>query len=241
MTEKEAEILAIKDIAGLRRLDPESFFYALHLTDQSVRHILELCGCFWMHSGNPKDPHAELTSGKCSNGFIDVFRALSYTNLCQIFAYQLLCIFDENFPDVDVEWVIGSSYAATDLAKDVANANGSRHGIMEKGEDKTQLWQRLAINEGEVVLQVEELITTLGTTEAVRSGLRDGNPHPVTFAPTALCLVHRSNATEIEGDPLLYLSHFDIWTADQSECELCKQGSRRVRPKTHWAELTGVG
>jgi len=236
---KEEDVLSITSVRELRELQPDEFSDDRILTERGVRHILELCGAFWEHSGDPKEPHPVLTSGMCSNGFIDTFRALTHANLCQIFAAQLVFLYDERYPDVQPEWVVGSAYAAIDLAKDAANIMGVRHGIPEK-EGKKQLWQRLAINPGEVVLQVEELITTLGTTEAVRRGIREGNPTPVTFAPAMLCLIHRSEVTEIEGAPILHLAHFDIWAKPPPECPLCKAGSeRQVRPKAHWAELTG--
>ncbi|GAF76555.1 unnamed protein product, partial [marine sediment metagenome] len=30
-----------------------------------------------------------------------------------------------------------------------------------------------------------------------------------------------------------------IWAVDPSECPLCKQGSKPLRPKTNWKKLTG--
>jgi len=227
---------------GIR--DPGSFkpvhFSGIEITQEEFVAIFQMCDAFWMHSGDPKDPHAELTSGLCSNGFIDCLRALSYTGICQGMASQLVDRLYRRY-NGHIGWVVGSDHAGAAFSKDVANVLGARHDFTEKGPDKTQLWKRLVIPEGEVVLQIEELMTTSGTTMAVRNGIREGNPNPVTFAPVVAVLVHRSDVQEIEGSPVVYPFHFDIWTAKPEDCPLCAAGSKRLRPKANWAELTGRG
>jgi hypothetical protein len=61
----------------------------------------------------------------------------------------------------------------------------------------------------------------------------------VTFAPVVGVLVHRSDVYEVEGAPVIYLAHYDISVWDPVDCPLCARGSKRLRPKQHWAELTG--
>ena len=115
----------------------------------------------------------------------------------------------------------------------------AQHDFTEKGPNKEQIWQRFVIEPEETVLQVEDLVTTTGTLQAVRDGIRKGNPHPVKFAPVVMTLVHRSNVHEFQGTPILYFAHYDINTWDPDECPFCKAGSLRLRPKQHWAELAG--
>lgn len=217
------------------------------LTQDSITHILQLCDALWLHSGDPDAPHAELTSGKCSNGFVDVLRALRYTNVCNILAYHMVhaieaTLYGENAPrSASLEWVVGSDHAGAAFSHDVARWMGCQHDFTEKGgpDGKEQLWKRFAIREGEGILQVEELMTTAGTLMAVREGIRKGNPNPVNFVPAVGVLVHRSDVYEIEGAPVVYLAHYDISVWDPADCPLCARGSKRLRPKTHWAELTG--
>ena len=137
--------------------------------------------------------------------------------------------------------IIGSDHAGADFSHDVARWFGAKHDFTEKSgpDGKQQVWKRFAIHEGESVLQVEELMTTAGTLMAVRDGIRKGNPSPVTFAPVVGVLVHRSDVYEIEGAPVVYLAHYDISVWDPKDCPLCAAGSKRLRPKQHWAELTG--
>ncbi len=190
-----------------------------------------------MHSGNPEDPHAELTSGLCSNGYINCSRVLAYTNLCQIFALQAVRRLRERC-HLPIDWVVSSDHAAVVFGKDVANILGCKFEFTEKGPDKTQVWKRQIIEPNEIVLQVEELITTAQTTLAVREGIRQGNPYPVNFAPFVLTFIHRSEVYQIENAEVLYVAHFDIWSLPPEECPLCQQGPPRLRPKEHWAELT---
>ena len=37
---------------------------------------------------------------------------------------------------------------------------------------------------------------------------------------------------------IVYLVHFDIKTWEPADCPLCKAGSKRLRPKQYWQELT---
>ena len=226
----------LTELLGLEPTD----FYEHDLNTDEFRHILETCDALWLHSGDLKAPHAELTSGDCSTGFVDTLRALTYPNLCEIMALQLV----NKIPDMynePIDWVVGSDHASATLSFAVASLFNARHDFTEKGPNKTQIWKRFTIEPGEIVLQVEELVTTTHTMEAVRDGIRKGNSHPVEFAPFVLTLVHRADVYKFENTPIIYVAHFDIQTWKQSECPLCAQGSERVRPKSkeNWARLTG--
>ncbi len=234
------EVLAINTIEDLRELTWRDI--DRNITEQEISHIFRLCDSLWLHSGNPADPHAELTSGKCSNGFVDTLRVLCYTNLCELLAYQMIQKINGGARHLGKEWVIGSDHAGADFSHGVATWLNAKHEFTEKGPNKSQLWQRLTIEPDEVVIQAEELVTTTTTLKAVREGIRAGNAkQPVRFAPFVATLVHRSKECEFEGWPIKYLVHYDIETWDGPEtCPLCKQGSKRLRPKTggNWAELT---
>lgn len=235
-------ILAAQTIDEILDLRPDDI--AGVMSQEEVTHILRLADCFWMHSGNPEDPHAILTSGKCSDGFVNVLPALSYTPICNLFGAMIARQIEQSYPNLhgrDV-WVIGSAYAAIDLSKSVADCLGARHGCGEKDGD-AQRWQRLEIRPEDTVIQVEELMTTLKTLVAVRNGIIAGNSTPVRFAPFVATLVHRSPIEEFEGQPIFRLAHYDIETWEPEDCPLCKQGSERLKPKVpaeNWQRLTGA-
>jgi len=203
-----------------------------------------------MHDGDPKNPHAELTSGKCSNGFFDCMRVLKYPNLNEILAIELatLLIEDirENYEEPsNIDWVIGSPYAAITFSYEVAKELRAVHGFCEKDpivpKEKKFLWQRMVIPGGSRVLQIEELITTSGTFRGVQRAIEEGNPEPVKFLPVVGVLVHRPPRLPADyGDrEIIALVEKEIWAVEPEDCPLCKAGSVRYRPKAHWRELTG--
>lgn len=216
--------------------------------DISAYEILswfDACDAYWMHSGNPSDPHAELTSGMCSNGFFDCLRVLKYVNLSEILANELACRIRSAIGDQKVDWVIGSPMAGITFGYAVARALGaSIFMFTEKDPAKKgkMLWNRLAIPEGDTVLQIEELTTTSKTLNAVQEAVDIGNPNPVNWLPFIGILVHRPPELPVNyygSRKVVALIKKEIWAVEPSECQLCKAGSVRYRPKTHWRELTG--
>ena len=225
------------DLAALKNMGGDSI--ARDMTREEFCHIFKLCEAMWIHDGRASSPHAELTSGKCSDGFINTPAVLQYTNLCELFSYQLMRLFLVHVVANRLGWVIGSDHAAATLSYSLAARLMCKHDFTEKGPGDTQLWRRHTIGPDEIVLQVEELVTTTATLERVRKGIIAGNTGPVKFEPFVLTLVHRSPHKTFDGVPIHYLQHFDISTWDPKDCPLCKQGSKRLRPKTNWVELTG--
>ncbi len=219
----------------IRTLRAEDF--GRELTLREFNHVLGECDAMWLHSGNRRDPHAVTTKGQCTDGFIDTLRALKFTNVCQIMAKQIVSRIPSTY-NGGIDWVIGSDHAGATLSYAVASLLGAQHDFTEKGPDKTQIWKRFEIKPNEMVLQVEELITTRSTLEAVRAGVRAGNSTPVRFVPFSIALVHRSDHYEMEGEPIHFAYHYNIQTWPPAECPWCAQGSERLLPKKNWAKLT---
>ena len=234
-----SRILRITDAEDLRRVRPGDTWSA-YVSQAEFEHMLKLVNGFWLHNGDPSAPHAELTSGKCSTGFINALLLLKFPTVCGLLADDMAAQYRRlRLPDPD--WVIGSDHAAATLSYEVAKLLGAKHGFTEKrqeGEKKFQDWKREVIGSDELVLHVEELVSTTSTLEQVHDGIIEGNANPVRFAGASLCLVHRSPDYQFAGNPIDYLYHYDIETWAPEECPLCAAGSKRLRPKQHWAELT---
>jgi len=122
------------------------------------------------------------------------------------------------------------------------------HGFAEKDQEdpkgKKMKWgERFSIPEGQAVLQVEELVTTSGTFQEVKQAIEQA-PHqkPVNIMPIVAALVHRPPKLSIQypGDVrVVALVEKEVWAVKPEECPLCAAGSKRVRPKSNWIELTG--
>jgi orotate phosphoribosyltransferase len=233
-----------KDVLGLK--EREVFLLkpgdlgGREMTSAEFAHIARLLNAFWMHDGNPESPHALLTKGKHSNGFINCGIPLSYANLCAIMAGELLKRIRKMYTG-PIDWVVGSDHAGAALACNIAGLieGPTRFDFCEKGAGGTQLWKRHQIAENARVLHVEELMTTAGTASTVRRGIREGNEAPVLFIPLVAVLVHRSIEVEVESHPVIHAFHFDIENWAPEDCPLCKQGSEAIRPKGNWERLVG--
>ena len=130
---------------------------------------------FFDYHGDPLAPHAELTSGLCSDGFINCRLVLcnpAWVALIASRLVELAKMCDVGKPD----WVVGSAYSAIVLSYEVARLMGAKHGFVQKSETdpKTMVWPNLSITEGATVLQCEELITTSGTRAKVRDAIDKG-------------------------------------------------------------------
>lgn len=221
-------------------------YYKTPIATDVLLSWFDKCDAVWLHGGDPEKPHAELTSGMCSNGYFDCPRVLRHPTLNEVLARQLVQRLAENeIKAEDVDWVIGSPYAAITLSYEVAKALGAVHAFAEKDpsdpKGKKMVWRRMVIPPGARVLQIEELITTSGTFKEVRRAIEQGNSEPVEFLPVVGVLVHRPPKLPADyGDvQIIPLIEKEVWAVDPKDCPLCKAGSRRVRPKSHWAELTG--
>ena len=163
-------------------------------SENVVLKIFELCGAYWMHDGNPESPHAELTGGKCSNGFFNCLKVLKYVQLSDFLAQQLALLIRKEIGRTKVDWVIGSPMAGITFSHDVARILGAKVSFFTEKDpkrSKKMLWDREAIPEGETVLQIEELITTSLTLINVQEAIIEGNPCPVNFLPFIGTLIHR--------------------------------------------------
>ena len=232
------------NLIDLIDLKPEDF-RDRNVSAEEILSWFGICKAYWMHSGDASDPHAELTSEKCSNGFFDCLRVLRYVNLSEILANQLARKIRAAIGDQKVDWVIASPMAGITFGHDVARALGATIFMFtekDPNQKDKMLWKRMAIPEGETVLQIEELVTTSKTLNAVQEAVNVGNPNPVNWLPYIGVFVHRPPELPISqyGDrKVVSLIEKAIWAVDPDKCQLCKEGSVRYKPKTHWKELTG--
>lgn len=235
------------DLLGL---DPKEFQGKI-LSPGTFLDWLKAADAMWMYQGrpSPSSPHAELTSGLCSDGFVDVTRLLCHPNVSEILAQNLARDVRRALSKAElspkVDWVVSSAYAAITFGHDVARELGAQFGYAEKdGEDpgrKKMLWRRLELPSDAIVLQVEELITTMGTAEAVRRAVEEGNVAQVDFLPLVATFVHRPQdlrAPETNG--IVSLVDLEIRTYSPEDCPMCAADSVRLRPKSNWGALTGA-
>lgn len=216
--------------------------------EEILEYFFEPCNAVWFHDGDPSRPHVELTSGFCSDGYINCSEVLSHEKLNRMLAHQLFLRLREAGVTY-VDWVVGSDHAAATFSSKVAEEFALRldldvrHDFTEKhnlsnGRGQTHMqWKRLHIEAGAVVLQVEELVTTRKTLEDVKRAIEKGNPHHVVFHPVKGTIILRPARVTNEYDDIVALVRKEIGVFQPVDCPLCKAGSKRLRPKYHWLEL----
>lgn len=235
----------------LMSMSPRPYFDEPPPLEEEVLLWFGVAGAYWEHDGNPLKPHAELTSGLCSNGYFDVPRLLSYPNMAELLGRLLASKLknagiQRTYPG-QVDWVISSAYSAITFGHEVAKALGARFANVEKDPtDESQrrmLWRRLTLPVDSRVLQVEELITTMGTAQEVKRAVQEGNEEQIEFLSVIGVLVLRPSNLEAmkRQHQIVALVEKEIWTKKPEECPLHAAGSKAFKPKTHWAQLTGKG
>lgn len=230
----------------IRALRPEVFRNII-ISEEEILDWLDCCEAIWLHNGDNTRPHAELSSGLCSNGFFDLRRVLKHPNLCEILACQLVKKLEREEGIMGVDWVIGSPYSAITISHEVARQIGAMHGFCEKDpsdpQGKRMVWRGEIIPSGSKILQAEELVTTSATFKEIRRALTEAHCRSLSneFLPVVGALVHRPPklTSHYENVEVISLIEKEVWAVDPSQCHLCKAGSRRLRPRANWQELTG--
>ena len=223
--EKEREIRKITDI-GYRKED--------------YIEIFEICDAFWMYRG--KGPHALLTSGKHSDGYIDVSQVLRFPNLRDALTQRAIeeVLFPVTGSKVEIDYVVSSSMAAIAAGDGVATYFRATFVYCEKANGIQKL-KRFEIPDGAKILQVEELITTLKTTRQVTEAIISRNKN-IEFVRDqnkriiVLTLVHRPEKLPVEYPDyrILPLIELEIHNWTPEECPLCRNGSPALKPKENW-------
>lgn len=210
----------------------------MHKTETEWIEEFKRLGAYWRHDGNPKRPHALLTSGNHSNGFFNATKVTEQPRILDMACSDLL----ENLhfsKHMIPHKVIGSAMGAITIAHEFGRQLGIRAGFTEPVEDpyygKQMKLKRFNLARSERVLVVEDVLTTGATTEKTITEIKS---HDACIYPMICVLVNRSGKRSLGVKRVVSLinRHMPIWAPE--ECPLCKDGSEAVRPKDNWDRLT---
>ncbi len=200
----------------------------------------------WIHDGNPARPHAELTSGKHSDGFFNSRLVIPDDLLMRFAATDLVNRYIAHGGSIElVHRVVGPQTGATKLAEFIAaEISGRRQSPCyfaspEKqgdGNNRRMVFSDpfKRVSAGEIVLLCEDVITTGGSVERTIDACLEVN---AAVLPVVLVLVNRSGLTQESGKYILALIDrpMPMWPPD--DCPLCLHGSLALRPKDNWSTL----
>jgi orotate phosphoribosyltransferase len=200
----------------------------------------------WIHDGNPKRPHALLSSGKHSSGFFNSRLVIPDQDLMGEAAWNLVHLFHHFGGDLSkVQGVVGPQTGATKLAELISRQIFAYTGEscfwaspakMEVDGKKSMVFsdEELALLPGKSILLCEDVITTGGSVDLTAEAVERAGGMVLPFV---LALVNRSGLVEVSGRKIVSLidRHMPTWEPD--ECPLCQEGSEALRPKDNWATL----
>jgi len=206
------------------------------MKENKFTELLKSLGALWLHRGG-KAPHALLTSGMHSNGYVNMTKVVERPDAAAEFCKALVGkLALKNPPDL----VIGSAMGAITIAYQVASLFGgkTRAAYTEKEDDGMAL-KRFEVARGEKALVVEDVMTSGGTTvKTIEALLKAG----VQALPVCGVLVNRSGSDKLSAGgrefKIASVVSLEIAAWDSAACPLCKSGSEALRPKQHWAKLT---
>jgi orotate phosphoribosyltransferase len=199
----------------------------------------------WIHDGNPKRPHALLTSGKHSDGFFNSRLVIPDEILLDEAVSDLLELLFYSVGDISViEGVVGPQTGATRLAqlfsskisKITGNCFWASPAKSGEGKGKTMIF-----NEGEKkllpnkqVLLCEDVLSTGRSVALTSKAITEARGNNFSFI---VVLVKRSGLTEIDGKKIIALINHPMSMWEPKDCLLCRKGSVAVRPKDNWVLL----
>ncbi len=204
-------------------------------------------GALWMHDRNSRRPHVVLSSKKHSGGFFNSELVMDDPALLNDAASDLVLKMRRDFGvNIDnVKCVAGPAMGAITWAHDVARHisffadNGCRRAYAEKDEALGMVFRRTSPREGDLVLPVEDVLTTGGSVSLMLKAIRACKAETKPFVGL---IVNRSGQAMVEGHTLVALITRPMPTWEPNECPLCTAGSEAIpaKGKENWARLNAV-
>ncbi len=161
--------------------------------------------------------HFLLTSGLHSPHYVEKFNVLQHPEYTE----KLCKAMAEKFKDAKINTVVGPVTGGIILAHEVGKALGTRAIFTERENGKMTFRRGFALEKGERVLIVEDIVTTGGSVKEVIDVVKSEGGVPVAVS----VLVDRSGGKADFGDvPFTALLKMDVETYSPENCPLCKDG-----------------
>jgi orotate phosphoribosyltransferase len=167
--------------------------------------------------------HFRLTSGLHSPEYLQCAKVLQYPEHASRFGQQIRTALS----DLAVDVVCAPAMGGLIIGHEVARAFGVRFIFTERdGEGNMTLRRGFAINPGEKVLIVEDVITTGGSTREVVELLKAAGAEVLAAAS----IIDRSAGKADVGVPRIALATLEVTAYEPATCPLCAQGLPVVKP-----------
>jgi orotate phosphoribosyltransferase len=173
-------------------------------------------------SGALLDGHFRLTSGLHSPGYMQCALVLQHP----AFAESLGRAIGEWARTLAPTAVLSPALGGVVIGQEVGRALGVRAMFAERQDHVLTLRRGFAMNEGERVLVVEDVLTTGGSTRETIDVATRAGAHVVGAA----AIVDRSGGESRFDVPFTALLGYVLPTFDPQQCPLCAQGLAVTKP-----------
>ena len=161
--------------------------------------------------------HFLLTSGRHSGRYLQCARIFRNTR----YSEELCAALAAHFKDDRVDIVIGPALGAVQMAYEVSRALGCEHFFAEREDGSMTLRRGFAIEPGQRVLVVEDVVTTGGSVREVLEIVRQAGGEIVGVGS----IVDRTGGRIDFGVPFHSVISMEVESYEPSECPLCKAGA----------------
>ena len=161
--------------------------------------------------------HFLLTSGRHSGRYLQCARIFRNTR----YSEELCAALAAHFKDDRVDIVIGPALGAVQMAYEVSRALGCENFFAEREDGSMTLRRGFAIEPGQRVLVVEDVVTTGGSVREVLEIVRQAGGDIVGVGS----IVDRTGGRIDFGVPFHSVISMEVESYEPSECPLCKAGA----------------
>ena len=131
------------------------------------------------------------------------------------------------FAEVDVQTVVGPAVGGIVVAHEVARALGAKALFAERQDGRMTLRRGFAVEPGERILLVEDVVTTGGSLREVQEMVTAAGADVLGVAS----LVDRTSGRDPGfGMPLVSLVRVNVPAYEADDCPLCRDGLPLVKP-----------
>ena len=161
--------------------------------------------------------HFLLASGRHSGRYLQCARIFRNTR----YSEELCAALAEHFRDDRVDIVIGPALGAVQMAYEVSRALGCENFFAEREDGAMTLRRGFAIEPGQRVLVVEDVVTTGGSVREVLEIVRQAGGEVVGVGS----IVDRTGGRISFGVPFRSVVSMEVESWEPGECPLCKAGA----------------
>lgn len=166
--------------------------------------------------------HFLLTSGRHSDRYVQCAKLFQYADTSELICASLA----RQFANAHIDLVAGPAVGGIIMAYEMGRQLGVRNIFAERENGVMTLRRGFAVQPGERVLVVEDVVTTGGSVKEVIELLRTAGAEVVGVGS----VVDRSAGRVDFGVPFHAAVSMEVISYDAAECPLCKTGTPAVKP-----------